>query len=64
MPHQLYSINKARIDKAFTLENGLTSIAAPTGSGKTHAVVECISKALMEKSERRKSFSSTSPHQK
>ena len=51
MPHQLYSINKARIDKAFTLENGLTSIAAPTGSGKTHAVAECIAKALMEKNE-------------
>lgn len=56
MPHQLYSINKARIDKAFTLENGLTSIAAPTGSGKTHAVAECISKALMEKANEEKAF--------
>ena len=54
MPHQLYSINKARIDKAFTLENGLTSIAAPTGSGKTHAVAECIAKALMEKKRTKK----------
>lgn len=54
MPHQLYSINKARIDKAFTLENGLTSIAAPTGSGKTHAVTECIAKALMEKKRTKK----------
>lgn len=54
MPHQLYSINKARIDKAFTLENGLTSIAAPTGSGKTHAVAECITKALMEKKRTKK----------